>query len=83
MTTTITDCVDRQAVIDTILASTDYTEDELRAIDRQFDTEWKYGVVHGLLAAIDVIRGIKSAATVIRYEPSSLPFDLRVPDQEG
>ena len=83
MTATITECIERQAAIDAILASTDYTEDELRTIDRQFATEWKCGVIHGLLAAIDVIRGMDTTATVLRYDPNDLPIEMRVPDQKG
>ena len=83
MTTTITECIGRQAAIDAILETTGCTEDELRALDRHCVSEWKNGVAHGLLNAIFIIRGMDTTATVFRYDPNDLPFEMRVPDQKG
>ena len=63
-----TECVGREAAIKAILKTTAFTEDELRAIDRQVGHIWMSGVSHGLIAAIDVIRGMEPTAVVLRYD---------------
>ena len=63
-----TECVGREAAIKAILKTTAFTEEELRAMDRQVGHIWISGASHGLIAAIDAIRGMEPTAVVLRYD---------------
>ena len=75
MTPTTTECIGREAAIKAIVNTTAFTEDELRAMDRHVGHQWLSGVSHGLIAAIDVIRGMEPTAVVLRYDANEYRMD--------